>query len=157
MIMYYLRDAIATFGAVAFFCVIMSLPKKAIALSSLCGSLTYVIYRVIYLEFGHEMVGYLLATLFAAASAEILARKCKMPTTIFVFPGIIPLVPGVGLHRSMLCLVNNDLSGFINEGVKTLFISGIIAVTVAVVNASVRSLFAKNNSGKSRFTSINSK
>ena len=157
MTIYYIRDFIATFVAVSFFCVIIGLPKKALAFSSLCASGTYLIYRIIHIEFGHEMIGYLIATMFASVSAEILARKCKMPTTVFIFPGIIPLVPGVGLHRSMLCLIESNFSGFINVGVKTLFISGIIAVTVAVVNASVRSIFTKNNSDKSRFTSMRNK
>lgn len=149
----YLRDFMACFAAVAFFCIVMSLPKKAILLSSLFGAVTYLIYRLIYFC-GHEMLGYLIATLFAAISAEVLARYCKMPTTVFVFPGIIPLVPGVGLHRSLICLINDDIGGFVSQGVKTLFISGVIAVTVAVVNAFFRGLLSKNGDQKSRFNSM---
>ena len=66
-----------------------------------------------------------------------------MPATIFVMPGIIPLVPGVGLYRSMLCLVRNDIDVFLSTGVRTLFISGIIAVAIAVVNALARQIFGK--------------
>lgn len=157
MMIYYIRDVIVCFVATWLYCIIMSLPKKALVFSSLCASFTYLIFRVIYIIGNHEMLGYLISTLFAAVVSELLARKCKMPTTIFVFPAIIPLVPGLGLYRTMLCLVNNDMSGFMNEGVKTLFISGIVAVTVAVVNATVRSFLTKNGEQKSRFISMHHK
>ncbi len=141
--LYYLRDMAACFAATFLYCIIMSLPKKALIVSSLSATVTYLIYRIVYLEADAELFGYLAASFFAAVSAEILARTCKMPVTIFVIPAIVPLVPGVGLYRSMLCLVRNDMSGFAFAGTRTLFISGIIAVTVAVVNASFKNFFKK--------------
>jgi uncharacterized membrane protein YjjB (DUF3815 family) len=155
MLISYIRDLVSCFVAVALFCIVMQLPKRAILLSSVFGTVTYIIYRVVFFS-GHEMLGYLVATFFAAVSAELLARRCKMPTTVFVFPGIVPLVPGVGLHRSLICLINDDISGFVSQGIKTLFISGIIAVTVAVVNAFFRSVLSKTAENKSRFNSMRS-
>ncbi len=143
MFIYYLRDFVACFGASVFYCVIMSLPKKAIWISSLSSALTYIVYRFAFLSIDSEYMGYLAASCFAALSAEILARVCKMPATIFIFPSIIPLVPGIGLYRTMLCLVRSDMSGFASEGTKTLIISGIIAVTVAVVNAFFRNILKR--------------
>lgn len=143
MFLYYLRDVVACFGATVFYCIIMSLPKRALVFSSLCASVTYLIYRMIFLMAGAEFVGYLIASFFAAFISELLARICKMPATVFVFPSVISLVPGLGLYRTMLCLVQNDMSGFASAGTKTLMISGIIAVTVAAVNAAFRNIFKK--------------
>ena len=143
MFIYYLRDFAACFGASLFYCIIMSLPKKALWISSISSALTYIIYRIVFLSIASEYMGYLAASCFAALTAEILARACKMPATIFIFPSIIPLVPGLGLYRTMLCLVRSDMSGFASEGTKTLIISGIIAVTVAVVNAFFRSILKR--------------
>ena len=143
MFLYYLRDFIACFGATLFYCIIMSLPKKALWISSLSSAITYIIFRVVFLNISSEYMGYLAASCFAAVSAELLARACKMPATIFIFPAVIPLVPGLGLYRTMLSLVRSDMSGFASEGTKTLIISGIIAVTVAVVNAVFRSLLKR--------------
>lgn len=148
MFIYYLRDFVACFGATIFYCIIMQLPKKALWISSLSSALTYIVYRVIFLSITSEYVGYLAASCFAALSAEILARACKMPATIFIFPAVIPLVPGLGLYRTMLCLVRSDMSGFASEGTKTLIISGIIAVTVAVVNAFFRSILKRKTVAK---------
>ncbi len=143
MFIYYLRDFVACFGATIFYCIIMQLPKKALWISSLSSALTYIVYRVAFLSIESEYMGYLAASCFAALSAEVLARACKMPATIFIFPAIIPLVPGLGLYRTMLCLVRSDMSGFASEGTKTLIISGIIAVTVAVVNAFFRNILKR--------------
>jgi uncharacterized membrane protein YjjB (DUF3815 family) len=143
MFIYYLRDFVACFGATLFYCIIMSLPKKALWISSLSSAITYIIFRVVFLSIASEYMGYLAASFFAALSAEVLARACKMPATIFIFPAVIPLVPGLGLYRTMLSLVRSDMSGFASEGTKTLFISGIIAVTVAVVNAFFRSILKR--------------
>ena len=143
MLIYYLRDFVACFGATLFYCIIMSLPKKALWISSLSSAITYIIFRVVFLSIASEYMGYLAASFFAALSAEVLARACKMPATIFIFPALIPLVPGLGLYRTMLSLVRSDMSGFASEGTKTLFISGIIAVTVAVVNAFFRSILKR--------------
>ena len=143
MFIYYLRDFVACFGATIFYCIIMQLPKKALWISSLSSALTYIVFRVAFLSIESEYVGYLAASCFAALSAEVLARACKMPATIFIFPAVIPLVPGLGLYRTMLCLVRSDMSGFASEGTKTLIISGIIAVTVAVVNAFFRSILKR--------------
>ncbi len=143
MFIYYLRDFAACFGASVFYCIIMSLPKKALWISSLSSAVTYIAYRTVFLSVDSEYMGYFAASCFAAICAEILARACKMPATIFIFPSIIPLVPGIGLYRTMLCLVRSDMGGFASEGTKTLIISGIIAVTVAVVNAFFRSILKR--------------
>lgn len=139
-LLYYLRDVVACVAAVICYGMIMSVPFVPLCLAAGSGALAYLAYRLIFLLAGHELLGYLVASLMVAVSSEILARVCKKPVTIFVLPGVIPLVPGVGLYRTMLCLVQNDLTGFETAFVRTLFISGIIAVTVAVVNAAARNL-----------------
>ncbi len=139
-IWYYLRDLLACFPAVIGYGIYMSVSKKPLLLSSACGTVAYLAYRLVYLEAGNELFGYLVASFITAASAEVLARIFKTPTPILVFPAIIPLVPGVGLYRTMLCLVQNDMESFPHVFARTLLISGVIAVTVAVVNAAARSL-----------------
>lgn len=139
----YLRDAVVCFFAAFFYGRFMSVPVKPLIPSSVSSALSYLVYRIIFLESGHELIGFLAASLTVSFVSEILARLYKMPATIFVMPGIIPLVPGVGLYRSMLCLVRNDIDGFLSTGVRTMFISGIIAVAIAVVNTAARQIFAK--------------
>ena len=48
MFIYYLRDFVACFGATIFYCIIMSLPKKALWISSLSSALTYIVFRTAF-------------------------------------------------------------------------------------------------------------
>ena len=136
-IIMYLRDVAVCFFAAFFYGRFMSVPVKPLIPSSLSAAFSYLVYRIIFVESGHELIGFLSAALTVSFVSEILARIYKMPATIFVMPGIIRL------YRSMLCLVRNDIDGFLSTGVRTLFISGIIAVAIAVVNALARQIFGK--------------
>lgn len=142
-ILYYLRDFFACVLAVYFYGILMSVPKKPLIYTSLCGAVAYLAYRLVFLLLGHEYLGYFVAVFIVAVSSEILARLCHNPATVFVLPGIIPLVPGVGLYQTMLCLVRSDIDGAVHEGIRAIFVSGIIAVTVAVTNAVARNFFTK--------------
>ncbi|MBQ7307039.1 MAG: threonine/serine exporter family protein, partial [Clostridia bacterium] len=50
----------------------------------------------------------LIASGFALIVCEILARKLKAPTAIFLLPFLIPLVPGGSLYRTMLYFIYGD-------------------------------------------------
>ncbi len=145
----YLRDLFVCFAACFFYGKIMAVTVRARIPASLTGAVSYLLYRIIYLETGHELTGYLAAALLVSVLSELLARRMKLPATVFVMPAIIPLVPGVGLYRSMLCLVQNDFDGFFSAGVRTLFISGIVAVAIAIVNAAARHFPHRHHEEKS--------
>ncbi|PWM46574.1 MAG: hypothetical protein DBX47_01995 [Clostridiales bacterium] len=131
---------IYSFGAIFFFALVMITPKKAVLPDALIGALGYLIYECIFNFTGHEIFGYFCGTVFIASAGEILARALKMPSIIFVFPAVIPLVPGVGLYKTMLTLVENRPQDFMQEGVNTLFIAGTMAISVALVNVIIRNI-----------------
>lgn len=93
-IIMYLRDVAVCFFAAFFYGRFMSVPVKPLIPSSLSAAFSYLVYRIIFVESGHELIGFLSAALTVSFVSEILARIYKMPATIFVMPGIIPLVPG---------------------------------------------------------------
>lgn len=138
-----LRDLAVCFGAVFLYGIFMSAPRKALFLSALSGAVAYFVYRLLAVVLHHELIGYFAAAFLAAASAELFARFFRMPATVFVMPSLIPLVPGIGLYRSMLCLVQNDLDGFLAAGTRTVLISGIIAAAVAVTNSAARHILRR--------------
>lgn len=67
-----------------------------------------------------------LSAFFAAIFAEIFARICKAPTTVFLFPGCIALVPGGSLYYSM----NNLLSENYNEAFRYLLTTVEVGVAI---------------------------
>lgn len=139
--MIYIKDFLCAFVAVVAFAVLMLAPKKSIYVSAPVSALGYVLYDLIFLNSGQMYIGYFVATLTVALCGEIAARKMKMPSIVFIFPGIIPLVPGCGLYYTMLALIKNDFAGFQEQAVQTLLIALTIAFGVAITNIFVRRFF----------------
>lgn len=128
-----IKQTVFCFLATLFFSIIMNSPKRAILWSSLIAAAGYIIYLESSAVYG-ELFGYFLGTLIIASFGELCARKIKMPATIFIFPGIVPLVPGLGLYRMMLAFVQNDIGRALEVGVSTIFIAGVMAISMAVIN-----------------------
>jgi uncharacterized membrane protein YjjB (DUF3815 family) len=140
-------DLLRIFGlctaAMISYALLMRTPFRALILSALLGSTGYMIYFVINKYITNELPAYFFGALFISVIGEVMARIMKMPSTIFVIPSIIPLVPGYGLYRAMLLLVQNNFDGFIKTGTQTFFIAGIIAVAIALTNFAARHLFPR--------------
>lgn len=121
------------FIATLFFALIMNAPKKTLVRSSLAAAIGYIIYDY-FVSRGFTMVGFLFGTTVIAILGEIFARKLKMPATIFIFPAIIPIVPGLGLYKTILAFVQDDLSLALETGVSTILNIGCMAVAMAMVS-----------------------
>ena len=120
------------FVASLFFALIMNAPKKTLISTSISASLGYFIH--IYSSTLNETLGFFAGTVFVAMMGEILARKFKMPATIFIFPAVIPIVPGVGLYQTMLALVQNNITSALEIGTNTILNIAAMAVAMALVN-----------------------
>ena len=83
--------------------------------------------------------------MFAMLYAEVLARLRKTPSTVYLIPAIITLIPGGALYYTMQNLVIWDAERFIHYGLYTVqtvlgIAVGIIAVAAifSVINAAFR-------------------
>ena len=61
-----------------------------------------------------------------------MARRMRMITTIFLCAAMIPLVPGLGLFRTMRALLLAQYDMAISAGLQTLFAVGAIALGAAL-------------------------
>ncbi|MDF2686305.1 MAG: threonine/serine exporter [Clostridia bacterium] len=138
--MIFIKDFIFCILATVSYSILMSVPKRAIIWASSLASIGYIIYDIIFILGKQELLAYFTATLFIAIAGEGLARILKMSSIMFIFPAIIPLVPGIGLYRTMLMLVENDFNNFLRAGTQTLFIAGSIAAAIAVTNLIARAI-----------------
>lgn len=133
-------EFIFCFGATVFFALLMSAPSKSILPTSVIAALGYA--GCMYIARSKsELLGYLVATVFICICGEVCARIMKFPALIFVFPAIIPLVPGIGLYETVLAFVKNDIQKGLNLGTRTMLIAIVIAASIAVTSAFMRSLF----------------
>ncbi|HOW23980.1 MAG TPA: threonine/serine exporter family protein [Sedimentibacter sp.] len=55
--------------------------------------------------------------------------------TIFIFPAIIPIVPGFGLYETMLAFVQNDILSALEIGADTILNIVAMATAMALVSA----------------------
>lgn len=128
-----LLDLIYCFIATYFFALIMNAPRKSLVFSSLIAAIGYFVYSVC-VRYNQDLMGSFLGTLVIAFFGEISARKIKMPATIFIFPALVPIVPGFGLYQMMLEFVQNDVYEALLVGIKTLSHIGAMAVAIALVS-----------------------
>jgi uncharacterized membrane protein YjjB (DUF3815 family) len=136
-------DLIYCFAASLFFALIMNAPKNTLMHTSLVASIGYLIYLACSAQL-NTTLGFFAGTTFVAMMGEIFARKFKMPATIFIFPAIIPIVPGFGLYETMLAFVQNDILSALEIGADTIFNIVAMAIAMALVSAAA----IKMKSGK---------
>lgn len=121
-----------SFMAAMFFSFLFNVPKKSVLISATIAGIGYVIFITVGNDPSTELTGYFIGTLIMAILSEIAARVMKMAATIFITIAVIPLVPGLGLYRTMQLFVQNDYNGFLQAGTHTLLAAGAIAMAIAI-------------------------
>ncbi len=114
------------------FSILFNTPKKNMIHSGLAGALGWITYvqtqdtlqSVVFAAFAGAFV--------VGIMGEIFSRIYKIPETLFVVPGIIPLVPGYGIYYTMLKAVENDYSASLHAGIETFLVA--IAIASAVIS-----------------------
>ena len=110
------------------FAVVYNIHGKNIVISSLCGTFAYAVYLLIGLGFETNFAPYFIAGAFIGLYSEIAAYIFHTPVTVYLMPGIVPLVPGFTIYKTMEACLQGDLSAFGNGVVDTLKIAGAISL-----------------------------
>ncbi len=127
-----IAGVISTIG----FAIIFRVRPKHIPYAAIDGLIACVVYFVSLQIFNNDLfVSNILASFACAGFAEIFARIDKAPSTIFLLPGCIALVPGGSLYQAMRNLMIQDYNEFGSQLVTTLKVGiaiagGIIAVSI---------------------------
>lgn len=110
---------------------------KKLVLATLGGVISWAVFLALEPVLPGEAVRYFVSAAVVTAYGEILARVEKTPTTTFLVPSIIPLIPGSALYYTMNYALNKQWSQFAGQAFYTVQLAlalavGIIAVTTAV-------------------------
>lgn len=93
-------------------------------------------WTMLFLALGlNEFAGYFAGAVFATIAAEVLARFYKCPATIFLIIGVIAMVPGGSLYRTMFYAVSADWAMFGTQGIKTFLYAASIAAGIVIATA----------------------
>ncbi len=106
--------------------------------ASLSGGIGYLVYLFFINYKNSAVLGCFFGALFVGMFGEYLARKLKAPATIFIIPGIFPIVPGYGMYYTMLAIVDQNYRQVMVLGFST-FISA-ISIAIAVMLSTIFSV-----------------
>jgi uncharacterized membrane protein YjjB (DUF3815 family) len=115
-----------------FFACIMHAPRKALLPSAFAASMGYMVFFV-FIELNEPRLGYFFGTLLVATFGEFFAKRLKMLSTIFIFPGVIPIVPGFDLYQTLSALVLGDFNNALVTGANAILNIGAMSIAIAIV------------------------
>ena len=122
------------------FALVFNLKRDKLPYIIFGSGMGWAIYLIFYYFIENLFLSNIAASVFCTASAEILARWRKAPTTLFLLIHIIPLVPGGSLYRTMRSFVIKDQQAFTQNGMNTLYVSAGIAVGILIVTSVIHIL-----------------
>ncbi len=131
-------QGISAFFATAAFAILFYLPKKYLIHAGLTGSLGWIIYLVVNQVMEDKIPANFVATLFVALVSHILARIFRTPVTMFLIPGIIPLVPGAGMYQIVQSIIDGTVELTPFYFFQTLQMAGAIALGIFIMDTSFR-------------------
>lgn len=138
MLIYYLEAFIFAFLATVSFAILFQAPKRTLVVSGIIGAVGWVIFKYMRVDIiCSSFYANLCATVALALLSELAARIFKQPTTVFIIPGIIPLVPGLGLYKGMTELID----GKYEIGMSTLLTAAFDAAAIALGMMLIASMF----------------
>lgn len=132
--LYLLIHALGSFVAVVTLSLIFYVPKRFLIYSGIVGSIGWTVY-IGLMETGlNEMLDMFTAALLVAVVSHLFARGKKAPVTVFLIPGILPLVPGVGMYRIVYYILqeNSAVAGY--YFLYTLQMAGMIAIAIFITD-----------------------
>ena len=123
----------AAFVAIAAFSVYIEAPKKHLIWCGFLGALCWLIY-LLCLDIGIIWATFI-STLAITLISHIFARILKGPVTVFLIPGILPLVPGAYLYRTVYEFFFGTRAQMTFNFMLTIEIAGAIALAIFIMDS----------------------
>lgn len=99
---------ISAFIATIGFSIFFHVPKKELLFCGSIGALGWLVYLLCIHFKLPTIVANFAAALIISQGSSILAKLRKMPVTIFLISGIIPVVPGAAVYQTMYALLTGN-------------------------------------------------
>lgn len=129
----FIFNFVLSFLASTGFAIIFNAPRKELIPCGLSGALGWVVYYYVMRESTNSTLSVFLGSLIVSTFSRIFSYTRRAPSTLFLIPGIIPLVPGYPMYNTMLAMMEQDLYHSYIEGVGTLQMAGAIAIGIVLI------------------------
>lgn len=134
----YVAEAVqvaGSFMAVLSFGIVLDLPKKYLGWSGVTGGVCWLVYLLIREETGSLIFAAFLSGLSVALLGHILARILRAPVSVFLIPGILPLVPGTSIYNCVYNIIRSSREQSTYYLIETMQIAGAIAMAVFLMDS----------------------
>ena len=131
---HYFAHFVVTVIATIAFGVTFQVPRRHYLAAGITGAVGWMVYI-----FGVELLGMspaiatLVATLPLTGCARFFSITHKAPVTIFLLPGIFPLVPGAGIYYTAYYFIQNENTLALAKGISTFKIAVALAIGISLV------------------------
>ncbi|MDR5658077.1 threonine/serine exporter family protein [Serpentinicella sp. ANB-PHB4] len=115
------------------FGVLFNVPKSSLFKAGLGGGVGWVLYNLFFNLTDSSVLATFVASFAIAVIGEIFAVLYRNPITMYIIPGIVPLVPGYGLYYTMLSIIDKNYDSAATYGSESLLISIAIAGALTIV------------------------
>ncbi|HZK37683.1 MAG TPA: threonine/serine exporter family protein, partial [Clostridia bacterium] len=112
----YIKNFVHAYMSTVGFAIIFNAPKNTLLKSGFAGGLGWTVYTLAMNISDSVVISTFIAAMTVALIGEYLAITDGNPITVYIIPGIIPLVPGFGLYYTMLSVVEKQFDKVADYG-----------------------------------------
>ena len=131
---HYFAHFVVTVIATIAFGITFQVPRRHYLAAGITGAVGWMVYI-----FGVELlsmspaIATLVATLPLTGCSRFFSITHKAPVTIFLLPGIFPLVPGAGIYYTAYYFIQGDNALALSNGISTFKVAVALAVGISLV------------------------
>ncbi len=118
-------------------CLIFNVRGKELFFMPLGGAVGWLVY-LLAAPFGSDIFQNFVGTVVLSVYAEVMARLRRKPATGYLLVALFPLVPGGGIYYTMEYCIAGNTDLFLETGLHTLGVAGVLALGVLLVSSVVR-------------------
>jgi len=130
---HFVRDFILSAIASAAFAVLFNAPRREIIYTAFAGGIGWILYIGFFRVFEMEMFGAFIGSVIVAYISRVLSYRRLVPSTIYLAPALIPLVPGTEMYYIADGLLRNDMYYTFAHTVRAIKFAGAIAIAILIV------------------------
>lgn len=132
---------VLSFFASLGFAIVFQIRGRDLVYAGLGGALTRIVFLILMAFIPYRLVYAGLAAMFAAFYAEAMGTYKKVPSTMFLYPSIIPLIPADLLYFAIGGLVLQEAHTFRDNMINCVL--ALIGISVGFVIASTLSHYVR--------------
>ena len=115
------------------FAILFACPRRLLPYCALVGGAGWLVYELAVLLGADSTTASLLAVIPLTLLTRVLAILLKAPVTVFLLPGIFPLVPGAGIYYTAYYFLQGEEVLFASKGAETFKVALALALGIALV------------------------